>query len=148
MEQLPLEPTSPLSRIALTLWDLVGNLGSLAAEFWALGSAWILLILWIVWWLGAVNWTKMWPVLGKGAWAPLVLLCVLTALVWSRIAPDACSCGLPAFWAHLGWTVALVLLAFVCGWLQGLFGWTPAEVNVNPPAHHHGHGHDHGHDHH
>jgi hypothetical protein len=134
-----------LSRIANTLWLIVGNLGDLAVELWQLGASWALVLLWIVWWLAAVNWTKLWPVLGKGAWAALSLLCVLVALAWSRIAPADCSCGLPSFWWQLGATVGLVLLAFLCGWVQGLLHWAPAEINLNPPVH--GHGHDHGHGH-
>ena len=56
-----------LSRIATTLWQIAGNLGDLAGELWQLGSNRALLVLWIVWWLAAVNWKKLWPVLGKGA---------------------------------------------------------------------------------
>ena len=134
-----------LSRIAATLWEIIRNLGDLTAEVWQLGESGALLLLWIAWWLAAVNWKKLWPVLGKGAWAPLLLLCVLAALVWSRVAPGACPCGLPTFWSHLSATVGLVVVAFLCGWLQGLFHWAPAEINLNPPAHGHGHGHDHAH---
>lgn len=133
-----------LSRIASTLWQLVVNLGELGAEIWQLGSGWALLILWIVWWLAAVDWRKAWPVLGKGAWVPLALLTILAALVWSRIAPDDGGYGLPVFWWHLSATSGLVLLAFLCGWLQGLFHWAPAEISLDPPAAAHGH-HHHGH---
>ena len=36
----------------------------------------------------------------------------------------------------------LAALTLLCGWLQGLLGWTPAEVNLEPPvAVEHGHGH-------
>ena len=77
-----------LSRIANTLWQIVGNLGDLAAEIWQLGSNRSLLVLWLVWWLAAVNWTKLWPYLGKGAWVPLLLVANLAALVWSRLAPS------------------------------------------------------------
>jgi len=134
-----------LSRIAETLWRIAGNLGELTAEVWQLGTNWALILLWIAWWLAAVNWKKLWPFLGKGAWAPLLLLCVLAALVWSRIVPGGCPCGLPNFWWQLTAMVGLVLLAFVCGWLQGLLHWAPAEINLNPPAHGRGHGHGHGH---
>ncbi len=133
-----------LSRIAETLWQIVGNLGDLASEFWQLGSNRALLILWIVWWLAAVNWKKLWPVLGKGAWVPLVLLGNLAALAWSRVAPSVGPVGIPNFWWQLGAIGGLLLSALICGWLQGLFHWAPAEINLNPPAH----GHDHGHGHH
>jgi hypothetical protein len=132
-----------VSRISATLWQIAVNLGDLGTELWQLGSNSALVLLWIALWLWAVNWKKLWPVLGKGAWAPLLLLCVLVALVWSRIAPGSCPCGLPAFWWQLGSTLGLVAVALVCGWLQGLFHWAPAEIDLSPPAH--GHGHDHGH---
>lgn len=135
-----------LSRIAATLWQIASGLGQLVAELWQFGSGWALLILWIVWWLAAVNWQKLWPALGKGAWVPLALLTIVAALVWSRIDPDGCGCGLPVFWWHLGAVSGLIALALICGWLQGLFHWTPAEISLDPPAHH-GHGHDHGHGH-
>ena len=28
---------------------------------------------------------------------------------------------------------SFALFTFVCGWLQGYFGWTPAEADLNPP---------------
>jgi hypothetical protein len=121
-----------------TLWQLLlltlkllGELGSLALHWW-------LVLLWIAWWLWAVDWQKAWPILARGAWAPLVLLIVLAALAWSQIAPSSLLVLgvfiLPNFWWQLCATGALATTAFLCGWLQGLFRWTPAEVAVDPPA--------------
>jgi hypothetical protein len=44
----------------------------------------------------------------------------------------------------------LAAIALFCGWLQGVFQWAPADVDLSPPVHaheaHH-HDHDHGHSH-
>jgi hypothetical protein len=137
-----------------TLGDLVVTLGRLGYELAALGWHYILLIVWVVWWLWGVNWKRTWPALREGAWAPLVLLMLVSALVWSRLAPGACEClgfaVVPNFWWQLGYVAMLVAIALFCGWLQGVFNWAPAEIDLEPPAHGHGtHAHaDHGHSHH
>ena len=103
------------------------------SELW-----WLLpLGLWIVWWLWAVNWQKLWPVLACGAWAPAVLLFLMGAVVWSRVSPGR-------FGWQLGIVAALAVLALFCGWLQGRLCWTPREVSVEPPVvSDEGHGHSH-----
>jgi hypothetical protein len=104
--------------------------------------------LWCVWWLFAVDWRKMWPVLERGAWAPAVLLLVVSAYAWSRIAPGECGClgfmRIPNFWWQLGSVGTLAALALFCGWLQGLLGWAPPDYPIKPPGAgmaegHHGH---------
>src|SRR4051794_15403630 len=109
--------------------------------------------LWMAFWLWAVDWKKVWPVLAEGAWAPCVLLILIAALVWSRIAPGSCSClgfvTLPNFWWQLGSVSALAACALFSGWLQGVIHYEPVQVAVEPPAHHeqgNGHGHDHAHE--
>lgn len=108
----------------------------------------LLILAWVAWWLWAVNWKRAWPVLARGAWAPLVLLIVITALSWSMIAPRNCSClgfvTIANFWWQLGYVVLIAGLAFFCGWLQEVFGIHPIEVNLEPVEHHHGHDHGHG----
>jgi hypothetical protein len=108
----------------------------------------MLLIAWVALWLWAVNWKHAWPVLSRGGWAPLVLLMVMAALVWSRLAPGQDNfpglvVGADVWW-KLGGVGIAVAVALFCGWLQGYFGWTPAEIELEPPAHpDHGHGHVH-----
>jgi hypothetical protein len=121
-------------------------LGKLLAPLVSLMVASLLLIGWIAWWLWAVNWKKLWPVLAEGAWAPVVLLMVGGALAWSQLAPSTCSClGIvivPNFWWQLSDVALLAILALLCGWVQGLMHWQPAEISLEPPA---SPGNDHGH---
>lgn len=126
----------------------------LVEAFKTWGLTWGLLIAWVAWWLWGANWKTIWPALAQGAWAPLVLLVVVSALVWSQIAPGDCTClgfmSIPNFWWQLGEVSLLTGLALFCGWLQAYFHWTPEPVNFEPAAvghHDHGHGHGHGHDH-
>jgi hypothetical protein len=138
----------PLVSIFQNLWQIVLDLGMIVVQLLALAMQWSLLIAWLAWWLLGVNWRNLWPALAKGAWAPVVLLIVVSALVWSRIAPGECNClgfvTVPNFWWQLGAVSLLVAVTLFCGWLQGLFGWTPPELSLDPPAHAE-HGHDHGH---
>jgi hypothetical protein len=104
--------------------------------------------LWLAFWLFAVDWKKVWPQLRAGAWAPVVLLGLVAAIVWSRIAPGSFTffdlVTLPNFWWQLIGVAALIGCALFAGWLQGEIGYSPVAVSIEPPAHH-DHGHEHGH---
>jgi hypothetical protein len=131
-----------------SLWQIVLALWALIIRLLLLAMSWSLLIAWVAWWLGGVNWKKTWPVLARGAWAPLVLLMLLSALVWSRIAPSDLNLGLgavPNFWWQLGAVGLLASITLFCGWLQGILHWAPPEISFEPPAHDPSHGHAHAH---
>jgi hypothetical protein len=108
--------------------------GNAVAEYWN----WLLLIPWLAWWLCGVNWKNAWAVLAEGAWLPVFLILVVAALVWSEIAPSDCTCLgfviVPNFWWQLGGVSLLAAVTLLCGWLQGIFGWTPVEVSLEPPV--------------
>ena len=127
-----------MEQLAQTLWQLVLVLGTLVVQLLQLGLQWSLLIAWIAWWLLGVNWAKTWPVLARGAWAPVVLLTFLGALVWSRIVPGSYDLAqivsVPNFWWQLGASSLLLGVTLFCGWLQGVIGWKPLEVSVEPPV--------------
>jgi hypothetical protein len=105
--------------------------------------------LWCLFWLLAVNWKKLWPVLAQGGWAPALLLLLVSAFAWSRIDPGECHflplVTIPNFWWQLASVSALAAVALFCGWLQGQLGWAPPEISLEPPAHEHGHHGHHGH---
>jgi hypothetical protein len=48
---------------------------------------------------------------------------------------------IPNFWWQLGGVGLLVGTALFCGWLQGVLGWTPEEIDLEPPVHAAAHGH-------
>lgn len=131
-----------------TLFQLVTILGTLLLELLGFALRWSLLIAWVAWWLWGVNWKRAWTALAAGAWAPVVLLMVIAALVWSQIAPSNCDClavvTVSNFWWQLGAIGLLVAVTLFCGWLQGIMGWAPPELSLDPPAHgDHAHGHHH-----
>lgn len=103
--------------------------------------------LWFIFCLFAINWRKMWPTLAEGAWAPLVLLIGLVAVVWSRIQPSHWTIvpglAIPNLWWQ---AIALSLIAglgLFAGWLQIKYGLTPFDVPINVAVEHPGHGHGH-----
>ncbi len=140
-----------MSELFQTLIQLVLVLGKLVVELLALGLHWFLLIFWVAWWLLGVNWKRVWPVLARGAWAPLCLLTILVAMVWSQIWPSTQTwlgfLAVPNFWWQLGASTVWLGSALFAGWLQGVLGWAPADIDLDPPAHDDGHGHEHGGDH-
>jgi hypothetical protein len=120
-------------------------LGRLLAPLGLFMITWLPLLLWIAWWLWAADWKKIWPVLAEGAWVPVLLLLVAAALAWSQLSPSPCNCigvTIPNFWWQLGELGLLAVITLLCGWVQGLFNWQPAEIDMEPAAaaaHEHGH---------
>jgi hypothetical protein len=134
--------------LAHSFVQLLIALGHVAGDLLALAAGWLLLIVWLVWWLWAVNWRRIWPVLAQGAWMPVVLLLVVAAIVWSQISPSTITLfgavPLGNFWWQLGAVALLAGLALFCGWLQGVFGGVPPDINLEPPppvTPEHGHSH-------
>jgi hypothetical protein len=107
----------------------------------------LLLLVWVAWWLLAVNWRKAWPMLADGGWAPALLLIIIASMAWAMIDARSCNClgfvVVPNGWWQLGYISTLAALALMCGWVQGYFEWTPPEISVEPPPaehiHHDGH---------
>jgi hypothetical protein len=129
-----------------TFSQLVATLLTLVVEIGALALRHALLIAWVAWWLCGVNWSKAWGVLAKGGWVVVALLGVIAALAWSALAPSTyvvLDVPVGNFWWQLGVVTMVELLALLCGWVQGVFGWAPAEINLQPAvetaAGHHGH---------
>jgi hypothetical protein len=134
------------------------------AESWFLAT-WPLVVFWLAWWLWAADWRKLGPALAQGAWAPVVMLAILGALVWAVLFPSTfpltwlgmADRQIPNFlWQFLA-TCLLFASAGFMGWLQQVYRWQPPEVLLEPaasdtPGHHAQHdgattphaGHEHG----
>jgi hypothetical protein len=135
------------------VWELLVNFGHLVValllvllNLLIVALRWSLLLAWIAWWLWGVNWRRAWAFLAVGGWIPVALLAVLAALVWSRIAPGPYrleDIAIANFWWQLVAVGLLVGLALFCGWLQGVLGWAPAEIDLEPPQDDTTHGHEH-----
>jgi hypothetical protein len=137
--------------------DVWNILGQFFATFWTLLvlsaqlillvlSKYLLVLVGLVWCLWGINWRKAWPVLAQGAWLPLAFLAFTVALVWSQIAPSQGNflglVNVPNFWWQLGNVLLFLALFLLCGCVQTMYGWAPAEIDLEPPAQsEHGHGH-------
>ena len=120
---------------------------------------WAPLFAWIAFWLLAVNWLQLWPVLfQRGGWIGVALIFATVVLVWSVIAPPPdgvhhiLGLNVSNMTGKLAYTTVLTLIAFLCGTAQ-INGVCKSCINFDEPAlaeehAHHGdaHGHnDHGH---
>src|SRR5262245_50181702 len=95
---------SQLQVIVQTLWNIVVDFASIVVQLLSFALSWSLVIAWLAWWLWGVNWKKLRPVLAQGGWAPSVLVLLVCALVWSRVAPSTgnfLGLTLPNFWWQL-----------------------------------------------
>ena len=132
-----------------TLGDLVAILCRIVVQLLQLGLVWSPALVWIAWWLFAVNWKKACKALNEGAWAPLVLIWVMSAAVWSQVSPSvlplSANAAVANFWWQLGAVGLAIGSAFFLGWLQLHFGLTPTEISLDPPVHAADAGHGHGH---
>ncbi len=128
-----------MAELFQTFIELITVFLRLVVEVLALGLTWSFLLFWFAWWLWAVNWKKAWHVLGEGGWAPAALICLMAAGVWSQLRPGELpimpGMVLANFWWQLGAVGLIAGSALFCGWLQGYFGWAPAEMDLEPPVH-------------
>src|SRR6476469_1341972 len=91
------EAVSPMRRFEVRtglmelLQSLLNVLSSLLTFLVEVGHTllpWVPLFAWIAFWLLAVNWLQLWPVLfQRGGWIGVVLIFAMVVLVWSVIAP-------------------------------------------------------------
>ncbi|GBD37683.1 hypothetical protein HRbin36_02819 [bacterium HR36] len=101
-----------------------------------------LLLGWLAWWLGLVDWREFWPVLRRGGWVPLVLgFGLVSYLAWllGIALPGATELGALA---PIATCLALLASVLLCGWLQTVFAWYPVEISFETPgqSEHVGHG--------
>ena len=71
-----------------SLLNVLSSLLSFLVEVAHTLLPWTGLFAWIAFWLLAVNWLSLWPILfQRGGWIGVVLIFAMTVLVWSVIAP-------------------------------------------------------------
>ncbi|WP_437203752.1 hypothetical protein [Planctomicrobium sp. SH664] len=68
-----------------SLLQVIQALTGLFVALVAAISPWTPLLLWVAFWLFAVNWRKLYPVLMQGGLIGVILLALTTILVWSSI---------------------------------------------------------------
>jgi hypothetical protein len=134
------------------LWNLVlATAELLVVLVWSL-APWTPLLAWVAFWLLAVNWRKLSPVLIQGGWVGVALILLVAVLVWSSIAPPAAGkhfllgLQLDNFYGKFVYVSGLAVIALLCGTAQNA-GVCAALCRFDEPApaaDDHGHD-DHGH---
>ena len=141
------------------LFDSLSGLGhSLVDLFAALLSVlapWTPLAAWVVYWMFAVNWSKLRETIAKGGWVGLVLIGAVMVLVWGSVSPEAGAfeffgLSVSNFVAKTVYVSGLFVIMFLAGAVQ-LSGccaaWVPFEEPIliaAAPSHSHGAGDAHG----
>jgi hypothetical protein len=135
-----------LKELLVAGWHVVTNLLVLIVP-------WTPLIAWVAFWLLAVNWGKLYPILARGAVIGVLLIGLIMILVWGLIAPP------PDAVHHLfglrpsnfvGKTIYVTMLLTImalCGSVQLSGACGTLFPEKEPSDDHDGHGHSgHGHD--
>ena len=140
-----------LQNLLVAGWEVVVSLLTFAVP-------WTPLIAWIAFWLLAVNWEKLYPVLAKGAVIGVVFIGLMMILVWGLIAPPPDGAhhlfGLKPsnFVGKTIYVTMLLTIAALCGSVQlsGACGTLASFPDDDHDRDNHGegdHGHGHGPDH-
>ncbi|WP_437225776.1 hypothetical protein SH661x_004231 [Planctomicrobium sp. SH661] len=85
---------------------------------------WTPLLLWIAFWLLAVNWRKLYPVLWQGGIFGVILIALMAVMVWAAVAePEGGSHHLAGlvvdnFAGKFVYVSGLTVIAFLCGTVQ------------------------------
>ena len=136
-----------LQALLVAGWHVVINLLALVLP-------WTPLIAWVAFWLLAVNWEKLYPVLAKGAVIGVLLIGVMMVLVWGLISPPPDGVH-HLFGLHpsnfVGKTIYVTMLLTImalCGSVQlsGACGPLCQFPEETPDDEHGGHDHGHGND--
>lgn len=115
---------------------------------------WAPLVAWVAFWLLAVNWEKLYPVLAKGGAIGVALIGLMMILVWGLIAPPAdgmhhlFGLNVANFAGKAIYVTMLFSIMLLCGSVQlsGACGSLVCFPDEVPDAHdHHDGGHDDGH---
>lgn len=133
--------------LLLSLWNVVVAVGALLLILADALLPWLPLIAWIAFWLLAVNWRQLYPILMRGGLVGVALIMLMAILVWSSVSSAQQH---QLFGLHVdnivGKTVyvtGLAVIAMLCGSFQlsgGCGRWCrfeePAQIVDDVHAHH------------
>lgn len=111
--------------LLIALWNVVIALWGLLAATVQVLLPWLPLIAWVAFWLGAVNWKKLSPILlERGGIVGVALIALMAILVWGTVAPPAggvhyiAGLTLSNFVGKTVYVTTLAVIAFLCGSVQ------------------------------
>lgn len=113
------------------MYQLLDSILNLIIAFWnvardliVLVIPWTPLVIWVAFWLLAVNWVKYRAVLVKGGWTGLFFIGLMMILIWGLIAPptegfhNVFGLSLSNFVGKTVYVTALFSIMFLCGSAQ------------------------------
>ena len=107
-----------------SIGDVITAIAHLVVELVQFLTPWIPLLAWIAFWLCAVNWRKLYPILTSGGWIGVALAFVMTVLIWSIIwIPEGGMHYLSGLQVSntvgkVVYVTILFVIAFLCGTVQ------------------------------
>lgn len=107
-----------------SLWNVVVAVAQLLVDLVQFVAPWTPLLAWIAFWLLAVNWRRLYPILFKGGLIGVVLLGLMTIFVWSLVAePEGGVHRLYGLAVSNGvgksiYVTTLLVIAALCGTVQ------------------------------
>lgn len=128
-----------MEQLLVSLVDVLVAVWGLLLALLAVVVPWTPLIAWLAYWLFAVNWTKLWPVLARGGWIGVVLLGLVMTLVWGMVAPPASGSHfllgltLSNFVGKFVYVTSLLVMMLLCGSVQ-LSGACGDWIDFSEPA--------------
>lgn len=106
-----------LGALILAFVGLIAAVASLIAPWWPL-------IAWIAFWMLAVNWQKLYPVISSGGWIAMLLLWFTMILVWGVVAPPAdgyhhlLGLDVENYFGKMIYVTGLFVIMAICGSVQ------------------------------
>ncbi len=105
-------------------WAGVDVIRSFFELFQPHAGLYIALVLWIAFWVGAVNWVRLRKILLEGGWTGIVLIGFMAVLVWGCIAPpeggfhSILGLEVSNFVGKTVYVTGLICIMFICGSIQ------------------------------
>lgn len=106
------------------------------------------LALWILFWVGAVNWVRLRRILLSGGWIGVLFVALMTVLVWGSIAPPEggthylLGLSVSNYFGKMVYVTGFLCIMLICGSVQ-LAVNPHQEEEPEPEDHGHAHAHSH-----